>query len=419
MRGFFRRLAGALRQAFAIDYLNKSFLKFAIMHTVYMAATVCTTTFTNTLIMRVSTDSNATLWYNIVLFFMEGVSMCLAAKLLHTIGTKKTIAIAISFSMLTYLLVLIFMNQMDVMYPVVAGVQGIATGLYWIVYFESLLLYSTDETRDLSMNFIGMFSGFVSIVIPLIAGIVIGAFISFEGYYIIFAVFFVMAIFAIWLATRLDNGPPDKKKTHFGMLFKEMYTTKLWFCAIHTDFSRGLREGSFAFFVNVLIFEIVKSEAVIGINTFVVGIVSMISCFIAGKITRPNNRIKLFVGSTITLMLVISLMFWQLNLVTVLLLAATNSFLGVYLSNPVTTTLYTVFDKLPETRIMQNEAISVSDMYKCFGRCLGVFLIMAFPSGNFWSVLALFILAATQFVTAYLAKATLKETNRLEALKNA
>lgn len=68
--------------------------------------------------------------------------------------------------------------------------------------------------------------------------------------------------------------------------------------------------------------------------------------------------------------------FWQLNPFTVLLLSAASSFVGVFINNPVTTTLYTVFDHFPESLSYKREVLSVSECYKDLGRISGIALIM-------------------------------------------
>ena len=186
---------------------------------------------------------------------------------------------------------------------------------------------------------------------------------------------------------------------------KKVYTEKMWFFAIHMDFWRGIRDGAFSFFLNVLLFSIVSSEALVGVNTFLAGAVSS---GIAGKIARPHNRMRLMTAAVALLLGVTALLFWQLNPFTVLLLSAASSFVGVFINNPVTTTLYTVFDHFPESLSYKREVLSVSECYKDLGRISGIALIMLMPSGVIWSIISLCILVAAQFVTVLFARMTLR-----------
>ncbi|MFZ2538351.1 MAG: MFS transporter [Oscillospiraceae bacterium] len=405
--GVFKRIKSSLFFGLGVDRLTTEFRKFALMHVVYLLATSTTMVFVNTLLMRVSTDDNIALQYNIVHFSFVSIAMVAAAILMRKLTNKKIIFIGVGMSMITYLLVLVFMNTLDIFYPVVAATHGIATGFYWIIYFDSLMKYSTDDTRDVAMNFIGVCGGFVSLIMPLACGYTIGAFAGFTGYYVMFAILFLVAGVAVYLVTRLDVEQPDHKKSQFFRLIKNTYTKKVWFFVIHMDFFKGIREGAFSFFLNVLLFSIVKSEGLVGINTFLVGGTSMIACVIASKISRPSNRIRYMAIATILLTIITTILFIELNTVTVLMLSIANAMLSVFMVNPVTTTLYTVFDKVPYAKELKNETFAVTEWYKNAGRISGIVFIMIMPDGGFWSVLSLAILVLTQIVTAIFAKITM------------
>lgn len=410
--GVFKRIGSSLYFSLGLDRLSAEFRKFALMHVVYLIATGTTTVFVNTLLMRVSTDSDVALKYNIINFAFAGISMLISANLLHKATNKTVIFIGVSFSMLTYMLVLILMNWLDALYPFIAMVHGCASGFYWIIYFDSIMKYTTDNTRDVAMNFIGVCGGCVSLIMPLICGYTIGAFGGFTGYYVMFAILFLVAGLAVYLVTRLDVEHPDRKKTKFLKLMKNIYTQKVWFFVIHMDFFKGIREGTFGFFLNVLLFSIVKSEGLVGLNTFLVGGTSMIACIVASKISHPNNRIRYMTIATIMLTSVTLLLFIELNTITVLILSISNSMLGVFMVNPVTTTLYTVFDKVPHAKELKKETFAINECYKNAGRICGVLFIMAMPEGAIWSVISLAIIVSTQFVTAIFAKITMDCTKK-------
>lgn len=405
---FFKRLGGAVASSLGADRISHEFKKFALMHEIYILATIVTPTFVNTLLMRVSGTEDIALRYNFIHYIFIGLSMLAAAKLLHHVTRKTVILIGVALSMVVYVIVLTCMNFVDAVYGIVAAVHGIATGLYWITYSDALLQYSTDDTRDISINFVGIFSGLISLTLPLFSGWLLDNFNDLTGYYILFGACGMMALLAVWLVTRLESEEVDHKKTQFLRVMKEVYTKKVWFFAIHMDFWRGIRDGAFSFFMNVLLFSIISSEALVGVNTFIAGAVSMVSCAIAGRIARPHNRMRLMTISVSVLFAATALLFWQLNPFTVLLLSATSSFVGVFLNNPVTTTLYTVFDTFPESLEYKREVLSVSECYKDFGRISGIALIMLMPAGVFWSIVSLCILVAAQFVTVLFARMTLR-----------
>lgn len=411
---FFRRLKSSLFFALGADRLNQEFLQFVGMHLTYLLATSTTMVFVNTLLMRVSSDpNNVTLKYNIAHFVFVGLSMAVAAALMRKFNNKVIIIIGVSLSMSVYLMTFIFMENLDDVYIIVAILHGIATGVYWITYFNSLLIYSNDDTRDIAMSFLGVFAGIISLIMPIISGVAIQAFAgTYIGYYIVFGLCFLMAGAAVYLVLKMPIIPPIKERARFGLLLKKIYTQKVWFFVIHMDFFKGIREGAFSFFLNVLLFEIVKNEALVGFNTFLVGLISMMSSVVAGRILRPHNRMKFMIVSTTVMTAIVGLLFFNLSAVTILLLSVCNAFCGVFMVNPTTTTLYTVLDRVAEARTISTEVIGVTECYKNAGRICGVILILLLPKTNFFYVLSLMILTSTQYITSAFAKITLNTVKK-------
>lgn len=127
-----------------------------------------------------------------------------------------------------------------------------------------------------------------------------------------------------------------------------------------------------------------------------------------GKIARPHNRMRLMTAAVALLLGVTARCSGSSIPLSVLLLSAASSFVGVFINNPVTTTLYTVFDHFPESLSYKREVLSVSECYKDLGRISGIALIMLMPSGVIWSIISLCILVAAQFITVLFARMTLR-----------
>lgn len=402
-----KRVKTSLFFALSADRLNKEFLQFVGMHLTYLLSTSITMVFVNTLLMRVSIDPNVTLKYNIVHFVFVGLSMATAAIFMRKFNNKVIVIIGITLSMCVYLMTFIFMESLDTVYIIVAIIHGVATGFYWITYFNSLLIYSNDDTRDIAMSFLGVFAGIISLIMPMISGYAIQAFSGFTGYYIVFGICFAVAGLAVYLTLKMSVIEPIKEKTKFRHLLKLIYTKKVWFFVMHMDFFKGIREGAFSFFLNVLLFEIVQNEGLVGFNTFLIGLVSMASSIVAGKVMRPHNRLKFMLVSTTVMTIIVSILFVNLSAITILMLSVCNAFFSIFLVNPTTTTLYTVLDKVAGAKTISTEVIGTTECYKNAGRIVGILLILFLPKTNFFYVLSLMILTSTQYITTIFAKITL------------
>lgn len=413
-----KRIKSYLYFSLNVDRLNAEFLQFVGMHVAYVLATSVTLVFVNTLLMRVSSDANITLKYSIIQFAFTGLSMLLAARLMHKFNNKVIIVIGISLSMLVYLMTFVFMIRLDTVYIIVAIIHGVASGFYWITYFNSLLIYSNDNTRDIAMSFLGIFVGIVSLIMPIISGLSIQSFAGFTGYYVVFGFCFIVAGIAVYLVLRLRVIEPIRKKSQFFALIKKVYTEPIWFSVLHTELFKGIREGAFGFFLNVILFDIVKSEGLVGFNTFLAGFVAMISSIVAVRIMRPHNRLKAMLVSTTVLTVLVSLLFFNLSAPTILILSVFNSFLSVFLVNPTTATLYSVLDRVKGAMAMKSEVFAVVECYKNAGRIIGVILILLLPKTSFFHVLSLMALTLTQFITILFLGITLKLLKKSSEVPN-
>lgn len=419
MKGLFNRIKSGLFFATGADRVCYEFRRFTLMHVLYILATGITPTFVSTLLMRVSMDANVALKYNLIQYIFLGTSMLLAAKLLHRYSNKTVVVWGVAMSMLVYALIFVFMDSLDILYPLVALVHGAATGFYWITYHNSLLVYCTDDNRDVAMNFIGIFTGVVNLFMPLFSGYVINLFDNFLGYYLVFGFCFLIVIVTVWRVVKLPSTVPDRKPTQFRLVLRNILTKRAWLYCMMMNLFMGIREGAFGFFLNVLLFSIIRSEALVGFNNFLVGVGAIFASMIAGRITRPNNRMKLMLFSITALGLCTAILFLQMSALTVIILSVATTFLCIYMLNPVSTGLYRFLDVLPNARELQGEILSVNECFKCAGRIMGIALIILMPSGNFWSVISLLLLIATQFVTAWLVHRTTKECARIEAERDA
>lgn len=408
MVSVFRRIGAKLYFMLGLDHLLPPFRRFMLVHISFLLTTGVTSTFVNTLLMRSSDDSNIALKYSIWQYIFIAVGMILAAWMLHRVVNRRVILLALSFAMLTYLLILTCMPVIHLVYPLIGIACGLSNGFYWLTYFDALALYCTDETRDLGINLIGLFAGVISLVMPLSCGLLIDAMPGLLGYYLMFGFCFLAAILSLYFSTRLEPDFPDRQRSPFFRIFKKAYTEKIWFFTFHSDLLRGLRDGAFGFFLNVLLFSLVENEVLIGFNSFLCGGCSMLSSLLASRLVRPHNRMRWMAISALLSTGTVLLLFFSLTPLTVILLSVVNALLAVYLQNPVSTTLFTAMDVMPEGRNCKREIVSTTETFKDLGRVLGVLLIMAMPAGYQYALISLSAISIVQLCTMLFCRLALR-----------
>ncbi|MEG1028340.1 MAG: MFS transporter, partial [Oscillospiraceae bacterium] len=196
-----------------VNKLNHDFLQFTTVHLIFMAATAITTTYINTLLMRVSTDANAAFKYDIIFYAFTAIGMLLATFIMKKFSNKTILIIGAVFYMLVYGLTLVFVSQIDSIYGFISALHGVGCGFYWIEVSRATVSYTTDDTREVAMAYMGVFVGAVGLIVPLITGIVIDITPGLYGYFIVFGLCFLLCLLTVFFVLKLRALPAKNKKT--------------------------------------------------------------------------------------------------------------------------------------------------------------------------------------------------------------
>lgn len=108
---------------------------------------------------------------------------------------------------------------------------------------------------------------------------------------------------------------------------------------------RGIRDGTFNFLLNLLLFEIIQSETLIGINSLLASIGTIVSFWAAGRIIKPGNRVKsMLIGSTV-LLVACSLPAFSMSPAAIMVFAIVNAFFSTFIINPSNSIMFLIVQK--------------------------------------------------------------------------
>ena len=387
--------------------LGGAFVLVLLVHVGQMLFTNPKGIFINTLLFR-ATDGNVSIvkLYNILTYVSECLGTTLAIWVIRRKGAVYSIRAGLVVFLATYVSFFIFFSNLNDFMFLIGFLFGIGTGLYWSSYYLYITEYSTDSTRDIALGAVGVCTSIISFVVPSFCGFVISKFSGLNGYLAVFAGALVIALFIVLLSTKLKNQMTGSRKSYYRQAVKTVFTEKVWFCGVFTEFLRGLRDGAFAFFLNLLLFQIIQDESLVGFNTAMVGVVAILSNWVMKKILRPHNRVKIMTVSVSVLLCCSIAMFFQLSPVTIIIMSLVNSFFSVYIYNPTLGIFLTLLDKTKKGERMRVELLAVKNYFLSFGRVIGVLLTILLPNTDFGNVTALCVLTALQYFTAFFAGKT-------------
>jgi YQGE family putative transporter len=388
---------------FGMDRLSDSFLQFAKSHLCFVIALNIHGVFVNILLMRASSDVNITIYYNMISYLASGFSMFLSAILSKRIYLKYVTFLGIGCDVIAYIIFLLFMDTIASFVVPIAILIGMGGGFFWFTYFNAVSLYSEDENREIAIGFIGVVSSFIALAVPAIAGAVIDMFQGFTGYSIMFGAAFLIAGISLYLFYRLPNVTPSRKKTKYLHCFKQILTNQCWFYVNAQVFLRSIRDGVFLFFLNVLLYEYIQSEAVIGFNALLVGFIAIFSQFIVGKYVTPKSRIKTMLIATTVLMVSVLILAVKLDAATVFSLSMINAFFVVLLMNPASAIDFLVISTMPDGYPCREEYFAIFEVVRAFGRVAGLVFLLFMPKTEWGYIISLVSITAVQYLTIFCA----------------
>lgn len=177
------------------------------------------------------------------------------------------------------------------------------------------------------------------------------------------------------------------------------------------EFVKGLREGTFTFFLNVLLFGIVQNEALIGLNTFLSALLSILANWTIARFLRPKHRIGWTMVGVTVLFVASGMLLFKLSAVTIVLMSVLNAYFNIILLTPISSILFSLFGRTENGAKAKYEFLGIKDFCLGIGRCLGVIIVLLFPQTQFGYLVAMCALTATQYITVFLASRAVKLLN--------
>ncbi len=416
MDGSFTKIKSRIVDVLGIAVLSANFFRFALVHTFFLIFTNLHGVFINTLLYRVTGENTIILQYNLIFYLAFSVSMPLAAVLMRKTSPRISSRVGILLFIGMYLTFfgLMFTNTLAIGMPAIAILSAFASSAYWIAYNVMLIEFTHVNERDVAISFMGMSGGTVSLIMPALSGFVISQFSGMMGYYVMFGVSMLIAIITMLLSTlKIPPIPSKTNRLYFQSAFSHLVKTRVWRSCMFCEFLKGIREGTFAFFLNLLLFDLVQNEALIGFNTLLVGVLAILANWTISRFMRPEHRVKWMLIATTVLFVASGLLFLELNAATIIIMSIANSYFNVILLNPTTPVLFSLFNRTEEGKKAKYEFLAMKDSSLGVGRCLGVIMVLLFPQTHMGYLVAMGVLTVTQYLTVLVTKHSM---NLLEKL---
>jgi len=251
-------------------------------------------TFVAAYIMR-STDGDITkvVIYQLTIYTGIPLTFLLNGFLLKHFDIRKLYSAGMMLSGVS-MIVMMSLRELNTLGIAGAGmIMGLSFGFYWANRDCLALSITNDGNRNYYYGMETLFYTVISVIIPVTIGLYIDSQISdsqkHTAYLAITGVVFLITVAASIVCFRGTFKNPGEKKYIF---FK---FHPLWYKLLTLASLKGLAQGFLVTAPAMLILQFFGNEGALGTATSIGAIIAAIIMYILGRISKPSDRLKIFV----------------------------------------------------------------------------------------------------------------------------
>jgi len=399
------KMGNKLKEILGISGVSETYLKVVELNVCYLIFTNLHTLFVNTLFINLTGDTNAVMKYNIVDSILLAVFMYFAVHFIHRFSCKHSFVVGLVGFVVLYITFFALMEDLDKYVYLIAVIAAFAQTFFSTAQLNATSVLSKDTNISQTVAFNSLANGVVSLLMPYISGAIISANEGLKGYYVVFGLSALVAIYAFYKALRLPEISIDAEKPDYRAMLRIVKKDRTWQAFCISETLNGCRGGVFRFYLSVLIYQIIQSEYLVGVNNVAVGIFAILASWFNARTVRNSNRFHLVFYAIHALMISVCSLYFNMSVATLMIFASVNSFCGCVMGNGYTSMFYMAVKKTPGAKGLDGEFINLSQTMLGIGQTAGILLTSYLSqSGAEGSVTALVLLVGIQYICASLFK---------------
>ena len=378
---------------------------FVLLQVFFNGMVAILTLFVNTFLLKsYGSSSKEVLFYNLI----QAVSQPIAMLTSFAISRKKshlfTQRIGFLFYSIALVILCVFGEKVAFLYPLFGVLISFGAGYYFGIYSVQMLEYTTDENRDLVSGAASALCSVISLVLPLVAGAIISAFDAYIGYRIVFGIEAVIALIALFTTTKLAPLAQRENTIGFAEIFKTIVRDKNGRRIMLANGLDNCRSFTVAFYMTMLIYNMIQSEMLVSINSTLGGILGILGAAAYGVIVNRRNRISALLGAVVLVLIPCVVTIFTFSVYALMVFYGVYSLTNVFLSSPVLNTHFKVVETFENLKGYGAEVHTVREFFVTVGRIIGILLVLFIPQTNIGIVVILSILTLTSVVNAFIVK---------------
>ncbi len=386
--------------------LGGGFFAFLRMNICFSAFNVIVNVFVNTFLLKADLSSSQVMLYNAAVAGLQ--PLCMIPAVILSRKTAPRISQRLGF--LVYAVCFIFIMIKGAAaaenYLLIGALLSCGAGFYYVTYSLQIMEYTTDSNRDSASGISNTISAIISIVFPLLSGILLSCFSGFTGYRILFGIVLGLVLAALFFSMRLtpikNTYDCSDNRTHLKEALKYYVKTKTGKSVGAMMFFHGMRCGTMTFFISILIYQQISNEMLIGVNNSIGNVLSVLSAIVYGIVVNVKNRSKSIAVGAGSVILCAAVLYFRMSPVTLILLSAVNSAANLFIGETQCNLYFAMSASAPELKGIGAEVHTVNEFFLAIGKVVGILITMLMPESPFGAATAIILLTSTQFISSYI-----------------
>lgn len=396
--------------------LSRSFYPFLIMASCFTLGQMMLNTFLSTYTLAATRSAENVKIFNIILALGQPFAMIAAVFMVRRSSAVRAQQIGLALVTLVNVYLFAAVDEAANHIFLISALQSFANGFYFTTYACQFVNYTQNENRDKALGIMGVISNVLSLAFSIGSSLLFAAYPGNAGYRIIFLISFVASLVSLVFSFRLEplTTVSSDRKMYYRYAHKVLFTNRWGRRSMLVSGIEGIRAGLMAFFLNLLLYSMIDSEALVGLNTFLTTLCGIGASMVYARVVNVQNRYRSAQWSIIATMVFTVGLLLMMNPAGIMIYGAVYTVLSPFYGTPLSNAYWTVLDKLPELNCCRPETHAAREVYYAVGRVAGIVLTMILPTTNVGSVVALLCVVGMQYLGLMLSKSIMRDLDHAE-----
>jgi len=384
--------------------LSREAITTITIHSIFQFGASMAGLFLNLYLWRLTEDLTVNGIYTTITFVLTPIGFAVGGWIAKRKDRLVTYRLGIFMTALFYLIVIIAQEQVVDYYILFALFNGFAAGLYWIGYLVLMYDVSTDVNRIRYLGLNMVFFNAAGLLGPVLAGTIIGRSIGLQGYVVTFILSFIMFVIAAVVSLRIRTSTIRHKSYYLKLMPLLMRKNTVWLKALFCFMMFGLFQGIMLFLPNILLYQTVGREDLVGYLGVGFSLVIIITGYMMSRRASNEGASKYILFSSSLVVIGSLFLLYDVRLWTVIVFMVLFSISNPLALNTINSYYYLLIGTLPLKGQLRNELVVMRETFMNIGRVTSVLLLLLFANDlhSHWLPIVLLFTALTQYSIYFL-----------------